>query len=408
MAADVQAPVLLTQERLLAGRPVQGPAVVCLDAGWAAMAQYSQANPASQVTPEHLAYVIYTSGSTGQPKGVLVTHRNAVHSTQARLQYYRHPVRCFLWLSSLAFDSSVAGLFWTLCQGGMLVLPSEGSQGDLSHLTTLLARYHVSHVLSLPSLYALLLEPVWRAQPTALQTVIVAGEACPRPLVARHQARLPGVALFNEYGPTEGTVWCSVYQCREQDASASVPIGRPIANTQLYLLQPWLQPVPIGIPGELYIGGAGVTMGYYNRAALTAERFLPHQFGNVPGARLYKTGDLGRYRPDGTIEFLGRTDQQVKIRGFRIELGEIEAALQAHPAIAEAVVVARDEGQRQPGRAAESGSRPDADTAALVARIRLNGEKAAAILAQVEQLSEQAAAWQLASDIPLPAERQTS
>jgi amino acid adenylation domain-containing protein len=343
MAADVQAPVLLTQARLLHGVPARGPHVVCLDTGWAAMARHSQANPVSAVTPEHLAYVIYTSGSTGQPKGVLVTHRNVVHSTQARLTYYRQPVASFLLLSSFAFDSSVAGLFGTLCQGGTLLLPSAGSQGDLAHLATLIAQHHVSHVLSLPSLYALLLERASRSQLATLRAVIVAGEACPRGLVTRHYDTLPDTELFNEYGPTEGTVWSSVYRCRSQDMGPSVPIGRPIANTQIYVLNTRLQPVPVGIPGELYIGGAGVTAGYCNQAALTAERFLPHPFSNGPGERLYKTGDVGRYRPDGTIEFLGRSDHQVKIRGFRIELGEIEAVLREHPAVTEAVVVSREE-----------------------------------------------------------------
>ena len=342
MAADVQAPVLLTQARLLEGLPEHGPEVVCLDTGWEAIAQHSEVNPMSAVTPEHLAYVIYTSGSTGQPKGVLVTHRNVVHSTQARLTYYRQPVACFLLLSSFAFDSSVAGLFGTLCQGGTLLLPCEGYQGDLGHLTTLIAQHHVSHVLSLPSLYALLLERASRSQLEALHVVIVAGEACPRGLVTRHYDTLPDTALFNEYGPTEGTVWSSVYHCQLQDVSMSVPIGCPIANMQIYLLNTQLQPVPIGIPGELYIGGVGVTLGYGNQAALTAERFLPHPFSAVPGARLYQTGDVGRYRPDGAIEFLGRADQQVKIRGFRIELGEIEAVLQEHPAVTDAVVVARE------------------------------------------------------------------
>lgn len=340
MATDVQASVLLTQARLLEGVTEYGPEVVCLDTEWEAIAQHSEANPVSEVTCGHLAYVIYTSGSTGQPKGVLVTHGNVVHSTQARLTYYRQPVSAFLLLSSFAFDSSVAGLFGTLCQGGTLILPGTGYQGDLGHLTTLIMRHHVSHLLSLPSLYALLLQQVSPSQLDSLHAVIVAGEACPRGLVTQHYERLPDAALFNEYGPTEGTVWSSVYPCQLQDVATSVPIGCPIANTQIYLLNTRLQPVPIGIPGEIYIGGAGVTIGYCNRAALTAERFLPHPFSKVAGARLYKTGDLGRYRPDGIIEFLGRSDQQVKIRGFRIELGEIETVLQEHPAITEAVVVA--------------------------------------------------------------------
>jgi hypothetical protein len=173
--------------------------------------------------------------------------------------------------------------------------------------------------------------------------------------VAWHHTCLPDAALYNEYGPTEGTVWSSVYHCQGQDVGRSVPIGRPIANMQIYLLDAQLQPVPIGVHGELYVGGAGVTVGYGNRVALTAERFLPHPYSHIPGARLYKTGDIGRYRPDGAIEFLGRIDHQVKIRGFRIELEEVAAVLQAHPEIADAVVVARAVARRPIPQSGQTG-----------------------------------------------------
>jgi amino acid adenylation domain-containing protein len=341
--ADAQAPVLLIQAHVLERLPAHGPTVVCVDTDWHTITSYSSDNVVSEVAPPCLAYVIYTSGSTGRPKGVRVTHRNVVHSTRAREAYYRHSADRFLLVSSLAFDSSVAGLFWTLSQGGTLVLPSEGRQSDLGHLAGLIAGHHVSHLLGLPSLYALLLEEVSSASLAALRAVIVAGEACHRALVAQHLASAPHVALFNEYGPTEATVWCTVHHCQGEDTSTSIPIGRPIPDTQVYLLDSRLQPVPIGVTGELYIGGVGVSEGYVNRTTLTAERFLPNPFSVVGGARLYKTGDLGRYRHDGAIEFLGRVDRQVKIRGFRIELGEIEAALLTHPNLAEAVVLARDE-----------------------------------------------------------------
>src|SRR5207302_3530560 len=183
--------------------------------------------------PDNLAYVIYTSGSTGLPKGVLVTHRNLVHSTSARFGYYPEPVEGFLLLSPAAFDSSVAGLFWTLCQGGALVLPTEAEQQEVTPLGALIAQQQVSHLLCVPSFYRLLLEQLPAAALSCLRSVIVAGEPCPRSLVERHYARLAQAALFNEYGPTEATVWSTVYCCPREGLGPQVPIGRPIANTQI-------------------------------------------------------------------------------------------------------------------------------------------------------------------------------
>lgn len=344
MLEDTQIPVLAMQERLQESLPKHGAKVVYLDTAWEAIAQESASNPIGEVTAGNLVYVIYTSGSTGKPKGVLVTHQNLVHSTCARMTYYRTPVAGFLLLSSFAFDSSVAGIFWTLCQGGMLVLPQKDLEQDPSQIAGVIAHNHVSHVLSIPSLYSLLLTRAKPQQLESLQVVIVAGESCPRELPDRHHALLPRTALFNEYGPTEGTVWSSVYEFRFQGLGTTVPIGRPIANTQIYLLDRHLQPVPIGVPGELYIGGAGLARGYLHLPGLTAEKFVLHPFSSEPGARLYKTGDLARYLPDGNIEFLGRLDHQVKLRGYRIELGEIEAVLSQHPAVQEVVVVPREDG----------------------------------------------------------------
>jgi amino acid adenylation domain-containing protein len=343
MLQDAQVPVLLTQQRLLKGLPEHRAQEVCLDADWGAIAQESAANPSSEARADNLVYVIYTSGSTGKPKGVMVTQQNLVHSTCARMSYYRSPVKSFLLLSPFAYDSSVAGIFWTLCQGGRLVLAGQRPEQDPFQIAEVIAHHQVSHVLSVPSLYRLLLAQVAPQQLVSLQTVIVAGESCPRELADRHQALLPHTALFNEYGPTEAAVWSSVYEIRLQELSTRVPIGRPIANTQVYLLDRHLHPVPIGVQGELYIGGDGLARGYLNRPELTAERFIRHPFSNDPHARLYRTGDLARYLPDGNLEFLGRIDQQVKIRGFRIEPGEIEAVLSHHPAVREAVVVARED-----------------------------------------------------------------
>jgi acyl-coenzyme A synthetase/AMP-(fatty) acid ligase/acyl carrier protein len=246
----------------------------------------------------------------------------------------------FLLLSSFSFDSSMVGIFWTLCQGGTLVLPPQRIEQDMRQLAKMIAAHQISHVLMLPSLYAILLEQAEPAQLASLQTVIVAGEECRRGLVDRHYAQLPQATLHNEYGPTEATVWSTVYTIPRDFEGNRVPIGRPIANVQNYILDSHGHLAPIGVPGELCVGGAGVTCGYLHRPELTAERFVEHSFAGEAPIRVYHTGDLARILPDGNIEFLGRIDQQVKIRGFRVELGEIEARLGQHPAIRESVVVA--------------------------------------------------------------------
>ena len=393
---DTQTSVLLTQRRLQERFPLIKAQTICLDTDWKMIAQESEENLALKTCAENLAYVIYTSGSTGKPKGVQIAHRNLVHSTTARITYYQEPVTCFLLLSSFAFDSSVAGIFWTLCSGGILCLPQEGLQLEIPKLVEFIAQNCVSHLLSLPSLYALLLEQSKPEQLTSLHTVIVAGEHCPTELVQHHHSKsflkfslLPSLALlaswrfipkimftthlrspyhlkseislFNEYGPTEGTVWSSVYQSplsgnppspygdapqtalshHSQQTRKQVSIGSPITNTQIYILDSHLHPVPIGVIGEVYISGDGLARGYLNQPALTSEKFIPNPFGESPGMRLYKTGDLACYLSDGNIDFLGRLDHQVKIRGYRIELGEIEAVLSQHPQVREVVVIAR-------------------------------------------------------------------
>ncbi len=339
MLADTQAPVVLAQERLANSLPECEAKTVSIDAEWELIAREDRVAPQIVPVPENLAYVIYTSGSTGNPKGVPVSHANLVHSTSARFHFYEKAVDRFLLLSSFTFDSSMVGIFWTLCQGGRLVLPPQHIEQDMRQLGEIIDAKQISHTLMLPSLYAILLEHADAASLGSLQTVIVAGEECRRELVDLHYTRLPKATLFNEYGPTEGTVWSSAYNIPANFDSIRVPIGRPIPNMQNYILDSHGQLAPIGVPGELCISGAGVTSGYLNRPGLTAQRFVEHSFAGEPPIRLYRTGDLARYLPDGNIEFLGRIDHQVKIRGFRVEMGEIEATLGQHPAVRQAVVV---------------------------------------------------------------------
>lgn len=284
-------------------------------------------NPQASVADTDPAYVIYTSGSSGKPKGVVVTHKNIIHSTVSRYSFYPNQPGSFLLLSSFAFDSSMVGIFWTLCSGGNLVLTKKKVEQDMSNLSSLFEKYQITHTLLLPSLYHLLLDHARPAQLTSLNTVIVAGEACATSLCELHFDRVPQIDLFNEYGPTETSVWCTAHKLELMDAKRSIPIGRPIANTEIYILNESLQPVPIGVVGELYVGGLGVTQGYLNRLELTAERFLNHPFDKRSERKIYSTGDLASYRSDGVIDFLGRADKQVKIRGYRIELNEIRDIL---------------------------------------------------------------------------------
>ncbi len=349
--SDCKPKAVLTQTTLAGGWSSERPTILLDSADWKA-AKAAKSRPA--VALENLAYILYTSGSTGFPKGVLVTHANLAHSTQARFDYYGPLTGRFLLLSSYAFDSSVAGIFHTLASGGTLVLPTEEFQWKADQLAELIAGHKTTHTLCFPSLYRELLDHASSQQASSqqrsaeqlssLQAVIVAGEACPRQLVNSHYGMLPQTSLFNEYGPTEATVWTTVYECEPGESDESVAIGRPKANTQVYVLDRNSGPVPVGIPGELYIGGDGVAAGYLNRPDLTRSSFVPNPFTHDATAKvrrkLYRTGDLVRYRRDGNLEFLGRTDQQVKVHGLRIEPGEIEVMLLQHPDIREAAVVA--------------------------------------------------------------------
>ncbi|OAV43679.1 non-ribosomal peptide synthetase [Lewinella sp. 4G2] len=295
--------------------------------------------------PEDLAYVIYTSGSTGKPKGVPVTHANLVHSTLARRSVYPSQPTAFLLLSSFSFDSSVAGIFWALTSGAKLVLAPRRIEQDLDALASLIANEAVSHTLMLPTLYETVLRFSDAEELGSLRTVIVAGEACTAKLVKHHFATLPSAELFNEYGPTEATVWCTAHQILPEDATGAIPIGRPIPNATAYVMAKGGRALaPLGVPGELYIGGAGVTAGYRGRPELTAEKFVASPFGKEE--RLYRTGDLARHGKDGQLYFLGRVDRQIKLRGYRIELGEVREALLFLPGVTEAAVRVDQERQR--------------------------------------------------------------
>jgi len=350
MLGNCGAAVLLTQAHLpQIARISAETRVIQLDADWDLIKKESAEAPVIDLAPENLAYVIYTSGSTGAPKGVQIMHRNLAQSTSARLDYYGSAGNNFLLLSSFAFDSSVAAILPPLCSGARLILPGPEFNWEARQICELISYHQISNILCVPSVYGELLEAVDGGPLAPLQTVIVAGESCSWHLVDMHHRMLPGVQLFNEYGPTEATVWSTVYRCEPHSLGsgrlASVPIGRPISNTQLYVLDRNQQLVPRGVPGELYIAGDGVARGYLNRPDLTREKFLPVPFIGESASRMYRTGDQVRYLPDGNLQFLGRMDEQVKIRGMRIEPGEIEASLSDHPDVKEVVVTVEGEQQ---------------------------------------------------------------
>jgi amino acid adenylation domain-containing protein len=315
--------------------------VVCLDRDWPVIAQQRDNNPKQSVTSDNLAYVIYTSGSTGRPKGVQIEHRsviNCVHSLGERLGFTDRDV--LLAVTTTSFDISVLELFLPLIIGGKVVVASREQAADGTELACILANSSVTALQATPSTWRLLIEAGWEG--LSAFKILCGGEAMPRDLAG---ALLTRGEVWNLYGPTESTIWSMVHKLEAAEVSL---IGRPIANTKVYILDSHLQPVPIGVHGDLYIGGDGLARGYWNNSELTAERFIPDPFSDEANARLYRTGDRARYRSDGTIEFLGRTDDQVKIRGYRIELGEIESVLMQHSAVNQAVVVPFDEFARDP------------------------------------------------------------
>ncbi len=292
-----------------------------------------------------LAYVIYTSGSTGIPKGVPITHKNIINSTAGRLDFYDENPSAFLLMSSISFDSSKAGIFWTLCTGGNLVIAEKRIEQDIEQIANVIEQHKVSHTLMLPSLYHVILENIETNKLKSLTTVMVAGEACSKSLCDIHFKTLSNVSLYNEYGPTEASVWCIAHKIVTADLhNVQIPIGKAIANAQIYLLDDNKNKVPFGTSGEIYIGGEGLSKGYLNRPELTSDVFINNPFNT--DEKLYKTGDLAKYKNDGTILFLGRIDQQIKIRGYRVELDDIENTINKNELVEKSVVIVKqDEGK---------------------------------------------------------------
>ncbi|MGA9379449.1 MAG: amino acid adenylation domain-containing protein, partial [Phormidium sp.] len=341
MLEDSQVPVLLTQQQLVESIPEHQANIICLDTDWSEISHWNQENPISEVQLENLAYVIYTSGSTGQPKGAMNTHKGICNRLIWMQEAYQLTTAdVVLQKTPFSFDVSVWEFFWTLCNGSRLVIARPEGHRDREYLVNLIAQQQVTTLHFVPSMLQVFLESENLALCQSLRRVICSGEALSLDLQGKCFERL-GCELHNLYGPTEAAIDVTYWQCQKDSQLTTVPLGRPIANTQIYILDQNLQPVPIGVPGELHIGGVGLAKGYLNRPELTAEKFIPHPFSNQPNSRLYKTGDLARYLPDGNIEYLGRIDHQVKIRGFRIELGEIEAVLSQHPQVQTSIVIAR-------------------------------------------------------------------
>ncbi len=326
------------------------PTVLCLDSDWDAIGRGRDENPASSVGALNRAYVIYTSGSTGQPKGVEVTHAGLANFVSAAGRVYGiSPGERVLQFASISFDAAAEEIFPCLAQGATLVLRTESMLGSVAVFVEKCREWKLT-VLDLPTAYWQTLSAEMNALklrlPGTVRLVIIGGESALSEGFSNWlDCASPDVRLLNTYGPTEATVVATMHESSKEDmlsARGEIPIGQPISNTQVYLLDSSLQPVPIGAVGQLYVGGAGLARGYLNRPELTAEKFVPNPFGSEPGKRLYKTGDLARYRQEGILEFMGRSDRQVKIRGFRIELDEIEASLNQHPAVQQAVTMLRE------------------------------------------------------------------
>jgi amino acid adenylation domain-containing protein len=336
MADDARLSAIVTQEKLVKQLPDCQAERVCIDKDWRQIAGQSTENPVCPVTAGHLAYVMYTSGSTGIPKGASIAHRSVVRLVKETNYARLTAAEVFLQYAPISFDAATLELWGSLLNGGVLVVPPPHNL-SLAELGEIVREHGVTILWLTAGLFHLMVDECLEDLRT-VQQLLSGGDVLSVPHVRRVLATIKGCTLINGYGPTENTTFTCCYPMTSMEqVGASVSIGRPIANTSVYILDRHLQPVPVGVPGELYTGGDGLAREYHNRPRLTAEKFIPNPFGE---GRLYRTGDLVQYLPDGNIEFLGRIDDQVKVRGYRIELGEIEAVLERHPAVQQAVVLA--------------------------------------------------------------------
>ncbi|PSM49079.1 amino acid adenylation protein [Chroococcidiopsis sp. CCALA 051] len=386
MLEDSQLSVLLTEQNQLNKLPQHSAQIVNLDTNWQAIAQYSKENVDSGINAKNLAYTIYTSGSTGKPKGVQIVHHAVVNfliSMREKPGLTQHDV--LLAITTISFDIAALEIYLPLIVGARIVLVSREVAADGMQLSTILDKSDITVLQATPATWQLLLNAGWKGHKQL--KMLCGGEAMTRSLA--DQLLEKGGSLWNMYGPTETTIWSAV--CQIEPGTDSISIGYPIANTQIYLLEEQsrrkedvLKPVPVGVPGEIYIGGDGVARGYLNRLELNSERFIQISFKDRLEERLYKTGDLARYRLDGTIEFIGRIDHQVKVRGYRVELGAVEAALSQHPEVREAAVITKED--------ASGNNRLVAYIVKKAGMVETNLSKAS-VKADVEQVSQWQQVW---------------
>ncbi|MEB3219806.1 MAG: amino acid adenylation domain-containing protein [Nostocales cyanobacterium 94392] len=347
MIIDATASVILTHQHLARIFSQQQVPIICFDTDWHNIAEQSQTNLPCEVTPDNLVYVVYTSGSTGKPKGVAVEHKQLFNYLQSIVEKLNLPVgSSFATVSTFAADLGNTSIFSSLCMGGCLHIISQGRATNPEALIEYCDRHTIDCLKIVPSHLMALLSASQPQKILPRKRLILGGEALSSDLVKTVQLYTQDCQIINHYGPSETTVGVSTFTFKTDnkwELYDTISIGTPLSNTQIYILDNYLQPLPIGVPGEIYIGGNNLTRGYLNHPELTSEKFIPNPFSDKFGSRLYKTGDLARYQPDGNIEFLGRTDHQVQIRGFRIELSEIESALRQHPNIQENTVLIQEE-----------------------------------------------------------------